>query len=212
MLDIHDLGLFVAAGLLLNVTPGPDTLYVSGRSAAQGRRAGAAAALGIGTGVIIHTTAAAIGLSALLMASTTAFTVLKIIGALYLVYVGIGLMMSAGELPREDDAHRPHPSSLRRVYVQGCLTNALNPKVALFFLAFLPQFVTPGAPNHIEAFLLLGTIFNLTGTSWNLGVAVLAARMANGVLKNTRLIAWFDRCVGAVFVAIGVRLAFIRPV
>ena len=212
MFGTHDLLLFAAAGLLLNITPGPDTLYIVGRSTAQGWRAGAAAALGVGAGCVIHTAAAAIGLSALLAASTAAFTVVKIVGAVYLAYVGIGLMLSSPN-ERQDAAVRRLPSAgLRKVFVQGCLTNALNPKVALFFLAFLPQFVSPDAPNKALAFLLLGVVFNATGTSWNIGVAVFSARLARGFRRDGRWFAWFNRCVGAVFVYIGIRLAFIKPV
>lgn len=212
MFGTHDLLLFVAAGLLLNITPGPDTLYIAGRSTAQGWRAGAAAALGVGAGCLIHTTAAAIGLSALLAASTEAFTVVKIVGAAYLAYVGMGLMLSSGAARAGAEPRRQPPLGLRKAFVQGCLTNALNPKVALFFLAFLPQFVNPDASSKALAFLLLGAIFNLTGTAWNLGVAVFTARLAQGFRRRDRWLAWFNRCVGAVFVYIGVRLVFIRPV
>jgi threonine/homoserine/homoserine lactone efflux protein len=212
MFGTHDLLLFVAAGLLLNITPGPDTLYIAGRSTAQGWRAGAAAALGVGAGCLIHTTAAAIGLSALLAASTEAFAVVKMVGAAYLAYVGIGLVLSSGTARAGAPGRSQSPVSLRKAFVQGCLTNALNPKVALFFLAFLPQFVSPEAPSKALAFLLLGAIFNLTGTAWNLGVAVFTARLAQGIRRHGRLLTWFNRCVGAVFVYIGVRLVFIRPV
>ena len=137
----HDLYLFVGSGLLLNVTPGPDTLYIVGRSSSQGSRAGAVAALGIGTGALVHICAAALGLSALLAASAAAFTAVKIIGAAYLVYVGISLIRShsasqsaatpANDLPVQG---RRRKASMRGIFFQGFLTNVLNPKVALFFL------------------------------------------------------------------------------
>src|SRR5471032_138313 len=135
MVGTHDLWLFVISGLLLNVTPGPDTLYIVGRSSTQGLRAGAVAALGIGAGTLVHITAAALGLSAILAASAGAFTFVKIAGALYLVYVGIGLIRSSRNRSGSDISIAPAP--LRKVFVQGFLTNVLNPKVALFFLAFL---------------------------------------------------------------------------
>lgn len=213
MFGIHGLPLFIAAGLLLNITPGPDTLFVAGSSAAQGWRAGAAAALGVGAGCIIHTLAAAIGLSALLAASTEAFAAVKIVGAVYLAYVGIRLVFSSGgEGGQAAESRRLPSASLRRVFVRGCMTNALNPKVALFFLAFLPQFVAPDAPSKTLAFLLLGAIFNLTGTSWNLGVAVFSARVAQGLRRGSSWVVWFNRGVGAMFVYIGARLVYLRPV
>src|SRR5271167_2099108 len=140
MLGIHDLWLFVLAGLLLNITPGPDTLYIVGRSSTQGARAGAVAALGIGAGALVHICAAALGLSAILAASATAFNTVKIIGAVYLLYVGIGLIRSAAAIAAPPIATERRLASLRGIFLQGFLTNVLNPKVALFFLAFLPQF------------------------------------------------------------------------
>src|SRR5271167_4002545 len=140
MLGIHDIGLFVLSGLLLNITPGPDTLYIVGRSATQGPRAGAVAALGIGAGALVHICAAALGLSVILAASAAAFNTVKIIGAVYLLYVGVGLIRSAAAIAAPPIATERRLASLRGIFLQGFLTNVLNPKVALFFLAFLPQF------------------------------------------------------------------------
>lgn len=209
MFGTHDLALFMLAGLLLNVTPGPDTLYISGRSLQQGWRAGAMASLGVGAGCLIHTTAAAIGLSALIAASATAFTAIKILGAAYLIYMGIDLMHAPA--PSGTERGRPAvPAGLWRAFAHGCLTNALNPKVALFFLAFLPQFVTPGAPNKALAFLFLGLLFNLTGTLWNLGVAITVARLGSGWQRH-RLRIWLGRLLGGLLVLVGVRLIFVVP-
>ena len=209
MWGTHDFALFVAAGLLLNVTPGPDMLYVIGRSTAQGLRAGAAAALGIGAGCVVHTVAAALGLSALLAASATAFSILQFAGAAYLVYVGVSLIRSSTLPSREMPSAALVPVALRSVFVQGFLTNVLNPKVALFFLAFLPQFIDPNAPSKPLALLFLGAVFNLNGTLWNLFVAWSAARMSAG-MKHSRLASWFNRCIGGFFVYLGVRLAFAK--
>lgn len=205
MPGIHDFWLFVLAGLLLNITPGPDMALVMGRSMRDGARAGAMAALGIGAGAFVHIAAAAIGLSVLIASSALAFAVVKWIGAAYLVFVGLRLLLSrpAGEGP---EAARPPPASLRSVFLQGFLTNVLNPKVALFFLAFLPQFIDPAAANKALAFVMLGLVFNLTGTGWNLMVAWAAARAAAvPAVRSARL--WLDRALGALFVALGVRLA-----
>lgn len=205
----HDLPLFVLSGLLLNLTPGPDTLYIVGRSTTQGWRAGATAALGICAGILVHISAAAIGLSALLAASATAFSVIKIAGAIYLVYVGISLLRSSGSMFPRSATTLVH-ASLRTVFLQGFLTNVLNPKVALFFLAFLPQFVEPSAPNKALAFLFLGAIFNLNGTLWNLFVAWSSARIGSGLTRNAAFFRWFNRCVGGLFIWLGLRLAFSR--
>src|ERR1700729_1434923 len=136
MFGTHDLWLFVISGLLLSVTPGPDTLYIVSRSSTQGWRAGAVAALSIGVGTLVHVAAAALGLSAILAASATAFTAVKVVGAAYLLYVGISLIRSAGKQPASTGAISVRPASIRDIFVQGFLTNVLNPKVALFFLAF----------------------------------------------------------------------------
>ncbi len=205
MLGIHDLWLFVLAGLLLNVTPGPDTLYIVGRSATQGLRAGVVAALGIGAGCFVHIAAAAIGLSALIVASAQAFMLLKIAGAAYLLYVGAALLFTRVDVTAE--TRKLVPAPMRTVFWQACLTNALNPKVALFFLAFLPQFIATDAPDKPLAFLVLGLIFNVNGTLWNLFMAWSSSRIAGGIARNARVAAWLNRAIGAFFVAIGVRLA-----
>jgi threonine/homoserine/homoserine lactone efflux protein len=209
MLGTHDLLLFVASGVLLNITPGPDMLYIMARSSAQGARAGAAAALGIAAGCIVHILAAAFGLSALLAASATAFTVLKLLGAAYLVYVGLSLIWKSRIAPKAKASAKLAPATLRAIFIQGFLTNVLNPKVALFFLALLPQFIDVDAPSKPLAFLLLGAIFNVNGTLWNLLVAWSTARISVG-FDRTRLAVWLNRCIGGVLVYIGIRIAFAK--
>lgn len=207
MFGIHDLWLFVLSGLLLNITPGPDTLYIVGRSSAQGWRAGAVAALGVGTGALVHVCAAALGLSAILAASATAFTAVKFMGAAYLVYVGVSLIWSKASIRSAPAAAGNRTTAIRSVFLQGFLTNVLNPKVALFFLAFLPQFVLSDAPSKPLAFLALGVIFDFNGTLWNLLVAWSTARISRGLAAGERVKTWFNRCVGSVFVFVGIRLA-----
>lgn len=212
MFGTHDVWLFVVSGLLLNVMPGPDTLYIIGRSSTMGWPAGAVAALGIGTGILVHIMAAALGLSALLAASATAFIAVKTIGAAYLIYVGISMLRSAP--PRFDggSASDDPPAALRRVFLQGFLTNVLNPKVALFFLAFLPQFVLVDTASKPLALLFLGAIFNVNGMIWNLAVAWSAshvsARLRRGRIGSAALRKWLNRAVGSVFVGVGIKLAF----
>jgi threonine/homoserine/homoserine lactone efflux protein len=207
VLGIQDIALFIAAGLLLNITPGPDTAYIVGRSVQLGWRRGAAAALGIGAGCLVHIAAAAVGLSALLAASAMAFVVVKYAGAAYLCYAGLRMLFSGG---RADVAEvRVEAMTMRAVFWQGALTNALNPKVALFFLAFLPQFVDVASPHKPVAFLLLGLLFDLNGTIWNLGVAAVAARMGRA-FRTSAVSAWIGRALGGMFVYLGVRLALLE--
>jgi threonine/homoserine/homoserine lactone efflux protein len=209
MFGTHDLLLFVAAGLLLNITPGPDMLYVVGRSTTQGVTAGAAAALGIGAGCLVHILAAALGVSAVIAASATAFTVLKLCGAAYLLYVGLSLLFSRPSTQTSAITPLMTPSSNSSIFMQGFLTNALNPKVALFFLAFVPQFISAGSTQQTMAFLFLGLVFNLNGTLWNLCVAWITAK-AGARLRSSRFIAWMNRCIGTLFVFLGVKLALAK--
>jgi len=203
---VHDLPLFVAAGLLLNITPGADLALIGARSAGHGFRSGAAAALGVGAGCFVHVAAAALGLSALIAGSATAFTVLRWAGAAYLVWLGIGLLRGGGGVPTGAAAAAPALSAWR-AFVQGFLTNALNPKVALFFLAFLPQFIDAGAPHKALAFVLLGTVFAFNGTIVNVAFAALVAHLRRAFGGAGSIGRWVSRGVGALFVALGVRLA-----
>jgi threonine/homoserine/homoserine lactone efflux protein len=207
MPGIHDLALFIASGILLNLTPGADTLYIVTRATTMGRRAAAVAALGIAAGCCVHILAAAVGLSALLAASATAFTAVKLAGAPYLIYMGFALWRDQKRSrPGITDGAMP-AASLRRVFAQGVLTNVLNPKVALFVLAFLPQFVDPMAYNRLVAFLLLGMVFNTTGLLWNLVVAWSSAGIGRRMRNLPGRMHALHRVAGAAFVALGIKLA-----
>ena len=206
MIGIHDFGLFLATGLLLNLTPGPDTIYILGRSVAQGRRAGVASALGICAGSIIHTCAAALGLSAFLVTSAWAFSAVKFAGAAYLIFLGIRLLLQRDHgmaLPAKFKHDAPVAA-----FRQGVLTNVLNPKVALFFLAFLPQFIDSAAPSKLAAFLVLGFAFVLTGTIWCLILAWFASTFSARVRGNASVAMMLNRAVGSLFIFLGLRLAF----
>jgi threonine/homoserine/homoserine lactone efflux protein len=209
MLGIHEFWLFILSGLLLNITPGPDTAYILGRSIQLGWRGGAAAAIGICTGCLVHVFAAAIGLSALLMASSTAFAVLKLAGAAYLLFTGIQMLLSRPK-PLADVATQGGETSLSKVFWQGALTNVLNPKVALFFLAFLPQFVAAESPHKPLAFLLLGGIFIFNSTLWCLGIAAFAARAASSIRRSEGVMVWINRVLGGLFVYLGFRVAMLE--
>lgn len=213
-LAIHDLPLFLTAALLVNLTPGPDMLFVAGSSAVHGRRGGVLAAFGVGAGCLLHVALAAVGLSALLAASATAFTLVKWVGAAYLVWVGISMLRTRGPTEAstvgEPEATPPRAGG-SRVFWQGAWTNALNPKVALFFLAFLPQFIEPGAPQQALSFLALGLVFTVGGVVVNVGVAVLTHRVRQGLAGRSGSAgfgAWLQRAAGALFVGLGLKLAF----
>jgi threonine/homoserine/homoserine lactone efflux protein len=208
-LGIHGLWLFILSGVLLNITPGPDTAYIIGRSIQLGWRGGAAAAIGICCGCLVHVFGAAIGLSAVLMASATAFAVLKWVGAAYLLFTGVQMLLSRPRPVAEGTAMAAE-TSLARVFWQGALTNVLNPKVALFFLAFLPQFVAADSAHKALAFLALGLIFIFTGTLWCLGVAAFAARAASRIRQSAGVMAWINRLLGGLFVYLGVRVAMLE--
>lgn len=214
---IDNLGLFIVAGVLLNLTPGPDVLFILTHSLQRGWRAGAVAALGITAGCFVHIGAAALGVSALMAASSTAFSVLKWLGAAYLVYVGVGMLglkqpppgatppgPEAAAASRVRETGVPHLTS---VFLKGFWTNALNPKVALFFLAFLPQFIAPGAPNTMLAFVLLGLIFNFNGLWVNLGYAALGAAVSQRFAALSSGMRWLERVAGTLFIGFGLKLA-----
>lgn len=205
MPELPQLLLFVAAGWLLNLTPGPDVLYIVTNALRSGVRAGMVAALGIVSGCFVHVFAAAVGVSALLATSASAFTALKWIGAAYLLWMGVRLLRSKAA-PLELNAGTSEVN-LWRVYRRGFLTNVLNPKVALFFLAFVPQFIAPEAPHKALVFLLLGLLFNLNSLPINFGYAWLAAWAARRVHAVQRAMHWMDRAAGLLFVGFGLKLA-----
>src|SRR5215472_8717859 len=205
MLGIHDYWLFVASGILLNLVPGQDTLYILGSSIGQGRRVGVASALGISAGCVVHTCLAALGLSAILATSAAAFLVVKLAGAAYLIYLGASALMTrSGTI-----SPLPHSGSTSalRAFRRGVLTNVLNPKVALFFLALLPQFIDPASPAKVAAFLALGLTFVATGTVWCLVLALAAASVRGFFAGQPGAFAWLSRASGALFVFLGLRLA-----
>jgi RhtB (resistance to homoserine/threonine) family protein len=205
MFGIHDFGLFLVSCVLLNLTPGPDTAYILGRSIAQGREAGIASALGISAGTIFHTCAAALGLSAILATSAFAFTAIKLIGGAYLIFLGIKMILDRrGQLSLPSNFRR---NTVMAAFRQGVLTNVLNPKVALFFLAFLPQFIEPSAPAKVFAFIALGLTFVTTGTIWVLILASFASAFSERLRMNQTIGRWLNRAAGGLFMFLGARLA-----
>lgn len=195
---------FAAATLALNLTPGPDMAYVTMRSLAQGRAAGIAASIGVGAGSLVHTVLAAVGVSAVLQHSEFAFALLKYAGAAYLVVVAWGLLRADAQGAAPQDSP---PRTLARIFLEGALTNILNPKVALFFLAFLPQFVAADAQQPALSLAALGLLFNVSGTAVN---CLIAAAAAGARARLTLSAVWRNvlrRLAAFVFVGLAVRLA-----
>jgi threonine/homoserine/homoserine lactone efflux protein len=199
------LALFIASGLLLAVTPGQDTLYIVGRSVSQGRRAGLLSVLGIVTGCAIHAVAAAFGLSAVLATSTHAFVAVKMAGAAYLCYRGAQMLLERRE--HAGSLHEFAHESSGAIFRAGLVTNVLNPKVALFFIAFLPQFVSPTADSRIIALLFLGAVFIFNGALWCLVLVWCASAVSRRLRTRHVSGLWLKRATGALFVGLGVRLA-----
>lgn len=213
MHDIDHLGLFITAGLLLNLTPGPDVLYIVTHALRSGARAGIVAALGITAGCFVHIVAAAVGVSALIAASSLAFTVLKWLGAAYLLYVGVGMLLARRQESSELIANSGlltlgnGQKNLKKIFLQGFWTNVLNPKVALFFLAFVPQFIAPGAAHPSWAFLWLGLVFNVNALGVNIGWAMVAAWVAGRLGALNSAMTRLQRVAGAMFIGFGLKLA-----
>ncbi|WP_296237820.1 LysE family translocator [Psychrobacter sp. UBA5136] len=202
---------FVMAAILLNLTPGSDSMYIITRSVSQGQTAGFYSVLGIISGILVHTLLAALGLSVLLANSPTAFMIVKYIGASYLGYLGLKMLITkqdgliADNLPVNDHT-LASVLDYGQIYKQGVLTNTFNPKVALFFLAFFPQFINPSYTHSTLSFLLLGLTFALTGFIWCLCLALLASKFSAKLRKNPTIEVMLNRISGVVFIGLGIKL------
>lgn len=190
---------------MLNITPGNDMLYVAGRSTGEGTRAGIVSALGITAGCLVHLFAAVIGLSAVIAKSALAFTLIKYAGAAYLLYLGIRSLVTRSSTFALNGTHERH--TLKKIFFQGALTNVLNPKVALFFLAFLPQFVDVSQGSPALRILLLGSWFNFSGTMVNIVVAVLFGKFGNWLGRSPHYIKWQQKLTGILLIALGIKVA-----
>ncbi len=200
---------FMLAGILLNLTPGADTLYILTRSIAQGRKAGMYSVLGISSGCLVHTSLAAFGLSVILGKSVLAFTLVQFAGAGYLMYLGVRAIVDKRN-PFDNRVIDSKHNDYRTIYTQGVLTNVLNPKVALFFLSFLPQFIDPKNPYGPIPFMILGTTFLTTGTLWCFCLVFFASSITKVMRENHAGARILQRMSGIVFLGLGLRLAFVR--
>ncbi|OLF36943.1 homoserine lactone transporter [Psychrobacter sp. C 20.9] len=203
---------FVLAAILLNLTPGTDSMYIITRSVSQGRAAGVYSVLGITSGALVHTLFAALGLSVLLANSPTAFMLVKYIGAAYLCYLGFKMLTSknsnsiANSLSKAQNVTNQKAVDGWKIYQQGMLTNVFNPKVALFFIAFFPQFIDASYAYGMLSFSILGLTFATTGFIWCLCLALLAARFSTRLRENPSIETMLNRVSGMVFIGLGIKL------
>ncbi len=196
---------FFAAAVLLNISPGPDMAFILSQTARKGMRSGFAAMFGIWSGAFIHVVFAALGLSAILATSALAFAAVKWVGAAYLVWLGIQALLSRGTVLSVDD--RAGDENLAAVFRQGVLVAALNPKVAVFFLAFLPQFVEPGAGNANAQLFLHGLLIIGVAGFIEPPLVILGGKLSEYLSRDERVSRWLDRGLGALFIGLGIRLA-----
>lgn len=206
MFGIINFEAFLIAGIVLNLTPGADTMYILGRSISQGKKAGILSALGISTGAIFHIILATLGLSIILAKSALVFEIVKYLGATYLIFLGIKSLLTKSNGKFELKQEHKQVSNIK-IFTSGVLTNILNPKVALFFLAFLPQFIDPNYTQSSLSFLVLGLTFLCTGTVWCLILAVFASKLSYKIRKNYKIKLWLDKITGGIFILLGIKLA-----
>ncbi|HEX3012443.1 MAG TPA: LysE family translocator [Syntrophomonadaceae bacterium] len=203
MFGIENYGAFVLSAVALNLVPGQDTMYILGSSISNGRKAGILSALGISSGCIVHTVMAALGLSIVLSQSALAFNLVKYVGAAYLVYLGVRSFLSQSSLLIKKEENIKNN---KKIFLQAIMTNVLNPKVALFFLAFLPQFIDPANRYGPLPFLLLGITFIFTGTIWGLVLAMGTSYFAGKVDSNPQVAGFLNKITGIIFMGLGLNL------
>ena len=204
MIDPGTLAVFCAASLALLIVPGPAVTYIVAQSINGGRSAGLASVAGVHLGTLVHILAAALGLSALIASSAEAYDLVRYAGAAYLIYLGVRALFGSGELP---DAQLDLSPSRWELIRQGAIVNVLNPKTAIFFLAFLPQFVEPGSGSTTAQIMVLGMLFGLLGVLSDGAYALAAAAARDHLLRSARLARWRERVTGGIFIALGVSAA-----
>jgi threonine/homoserine/homoserine lactone efflux protein len=204
MFGIINYKIFILSSILLNLTPGADTIYILGKGISKGRKAAIISALGISTGCLIHTLLAGFGLSIILSKSLIAFNIIKICGATYLIYLGIISFKSNNF--NMDESNRDNKSSPKKIFIEGILTNVLNPKVALFFLSFLPQFIIQNNEYGTIPFLILGFTFVTTGSIWCMILALTSSTLTKKLKANPKSSYFLNRITGTIFISLGLKL------
>lgn len=197
---------FLLSGILLNLTPGNDTIFILTKSIGQGKKAGIVSALGIGTGNVVHTILAAFGLSLIIAKSILLFTIIKYAGAVYLVYMGYRMLTNRSPL-NTDGVQCSNAVDYWKIYRDGMITNILNPKVALFFMAFLPQFIDPAASDTTLPFLVLGATFITTGTIWCFILALFASAIFGKLKENGKVSTYINQFCGLTLIGLGIKVA-----
>ncbi|HKH59635.1 MAG TPA: LysE family translocator [Flavitalea sp.] len=208
-MDVQNFWVFALTALLLNLTPGNDMIYVASRTAGQGVRAGIVSALGIMGGCFVHMLAAVAGLSAIIAQSALAFDIIKYTGAVYLIYLGIRTL--TGKKKKFTISGISEISSYKKIFWQGVVTNVLNPKVALFFLAFLPQFIDLDSARTSLQILFLGIWFNMSGTIVNIIAAILLGKISSWLSNSPGFIQWQERVSGMLLIGLGIKVALTKP-
>ena len=203
MIGITSFGLFLLTAFLMNITPGTDTVYSVNRSVSQGRKVGIYSVLGISTGALVHTFMAAIGLSVIITTSVVLFTLIKLIGAGYLIYLGVRMLMQKSS---NFQLANTKNMSIKKIYIQGLLTNVTNPKVALFFISFLPQFISGDNTYGPLPFIILGLSFVLTSTAWCLLVSIFASFTTKKLRNNPKVELILNKITGVIFIGLGIKL------
>ena len=198
---------FLLTGILLNITPGNDTIFILSKSIGQGKKAGIVSALGIGTGSIVHTILAALGLSLIIAKSILLFNIIKYAGAAYIIYIGVKMFLDKNQL-NTAISNKNETVNYRKIYRDAIITNVLNPKVALFFIAFLPQFIDPTFKNTVWPFLMLGITFIITGTIWCLILAIFAATIFDKLNQRKTVSDYIHKICGITLIVLGIKVAF----
>lgn len=207
-MGIENLPAFFFASVVLILSPGIDTIYVVSRSISQGRLVGIISAAGITCGLFIHTAMAAFGLSAIIATSALLYSIVKYAGAAYLIFLGIQAFLSRNSIKLDIEGGTGGKKTKWNVFKKGILTNVLNPKVALFFFSFLPQFVQPGYADPVLPFFLLGGLFAMMGITWCFVLVIFASWISAAVRENDKFQGWLQKASGVVFIGLGLKIAF----
>jgi threonine/homoserine/homoserine lactone efflux protein len=207
-MGIINLPAFIIASFLFIISPGIDTIFILNKAIAQGRKSGFYSTLGITTGVLVHTTLASFGLSLILAQSAMAFSVVKYIGAAYLIYLGISKLFSNQNMVKEKQQEQL--VSIKKTYISAVFTNTLNPKVAIFFLAFFPQFIQPAYIHGALPYIVLGVIYALMGLLWFMTLTFFAGSFSAKLKTNPAIATWLNKVSGVTFVLMGIKIAFTK--